>query len=169
VNILPSVITVITSVGLASTIGGFIYIGRKLQKLDTLEITVEKIKINLKVVTDFLTKDNKNFNPAELQTYSPRRLAPEGDRFIVDHGFDAIFAAHKADFFRCIEDEDPKLKYDVETAAIRSISVLSDNDYMSFLKILFYNDPNRNMQNTAPTLGVYIRDKYLAEHPEITK
>ena len=168
-NILPSIITVITSIGLASTIGGFIYVGRKLQVLDDLQITVEKIKINLKLVTDFLTKDNKNFDPAELQSYSPRRLAPEGERFIVEHKFDDIFAEHKADFFRCIAEEDPKLKYDVEAAAIRAISVLSDEDYMSFLKILFYNDPKRNMQNTAPTLGVYIRDKYLAEHPEIVE
>jgi hypothetical protein len=162
-------VAITNTIGFASMACGFVYIGRKLQRLDNLEIIVEKIKINLKVVTDFLTKDNKNFNPAELQTYSPRRLAPEGDRFIAEHGFDAILAAHKADFFRCIADENPKLKYDVEAAAIRSISVLSDEDYMSFLKVLFYNDPKRNMQNTAPTLGVYIRDKYLTEHPEITE
>jgi hypothetical protein len=157
------------TVGFAFMMVGFVYIGRKLQILDNLEATVEKIKINLKVVTDFLTKDNKNFNPAELQTYSPRRLAPEGEQFIAEHNFDVVFAQNKADFFRCIDDESPKLKYDVEAAAIRSISVLSDKNYMSFLKVLFYNDPKRNMQNTAPTLGVYIRDKYLAEHPEITR
>jgi len=166
-NVLSNVITIITSIGLASTIGGFVYVGRKLQILDDVRLDVEKIKINLKVVTDFLTKDNKNFNPAELRSYSPHRLAPGGERFIVEHKFDDVFAKHKEDFFRCIADEDPKLKYDVEAAAIRSISVLSDKEYMSFLKVLFYNDPRRNMQNTAPTLGVYIRDKYLTEHPEI--
>jgi hypothetical protein len=40
---------------------------------------------------------------------------------------------------------------------------------MEFLKIFFYENPARNMENTAPTLGVYIRNKYLAKHPEITQ
>lgn len=37
-----------------------------------------------------------------------------------------------------------------------------------FVKHLnFYNHPDRNLENTAPTLGLYIRDKYLADYPEI--
>jgi hypothetical protein len=38
---------------------------------------------------------------------------------------------------------------------------------MKFLKVYFYNNPTRNLENTAPTLGVYLRDRYLADHPEI--
>ena len=163
-------IEAITAIGIPSTIGGLVYIGKKLQILDDMKITIDKIKWNLKVVTDFLTRNNENFNPQELQAYSPLRLTPEGERFIKHTGFDKIFAANKAEFFRCIEEERPKLKYDVETAAIKSIFLLCDKEYMNFLKVLFYNDqPRRNMENTAPTLGVYLRDKYLAEHPEITE
>ena len=54
-----------------------------------------------------------------------------------------------------------------ETAAIKSIYTLSDKEFMSLLKEYFYNNPNRSLANTAPTLGVYVRDKYLEEHPEI--
>lgn len=160
----------LTTLGVASTIGGFIYVGRKLQILDDLKITIDKIKWDLKVVTDFLTRNNENFNSRELRAYSPLRLTMEGDQFIKRTGFDKIFYAHKADFFRCIEEERPRLKYDVEIAAIKCISMLSNKEYMNFLKILFYNDqPRRNIGNTAPTLGVYLRDKYLAEHPEIVE
>jgi len=84
-------------------------------------------------------------------------------------GFDNIFKEHKLDFFNYIDEEKPKLKYDVEFSAIKSISFLSDKPYMEFLKVFFYNNPNKNIENTAPTLGVYIRDKYLEEHPEITQ
>ncbi len=152
---------------------GFVYIatsllliGRKLQILDELKITTDKIKANLKVVCDFLIR-KANFNPAELQGYSPLQLTPEGREFISKSGFESIFNTYKADFFHWIDNEKPKLKYDVEAASIKSVFILSDKEYMRFLKIFFYNEPKRNMENTAPTLGIYIRDQYLAEHPEI--
>jgi hypothetical protein len=162
-------LNIIVAIGVPSVLIAFIYIGRKLQILDDLKITTDKIKANLKVVSDFLTRSSLKFNMAELQSYSPLKLTPEGQRFIASTGFDKIFEANKLDFFQCIESEKPKLKYDVELAAVKSISMLYDKEYMNFLKILFYNDPKRNLENTAPTLGVYVRDKYLAGHPEIVE
>ena len=162
-----TLINIIMTIGVGAVVAGLIYIGRKLQILDDLKVTTDKIKANVKVVGDFLTRDNKNFNPSELQAYSPLRLTPEGENFIKKTGFDTVFDKNKADFFRCIDSEKPKLKYDVEIAAIKSISMLYDKEYMNFLKVLFYNTPSRSMENTAPTLGVYLRDKYLVAHPEI--
>lgn len=150
-------------------IGGLIYIGRKLQVLDDLKITVDKIKINLKVMGDYMIRNNSDFDSSELQAFSPVQLTEKGITFIQEIGFDKVFNEHKADFFNCIESENPKLKYDVEISAIKSISLLSEKDYMSFLKILFYNQPSRKIENTAPTLGIYVRDKFLEEHPEITQ
>lgn len=161
---------VITTIGLVSIIGALIYIGRKLQILDDLKSMTDKIKLNLKVVSDFLMRgDNEKFNPAELQAYSPLQLTEEGESFIQTLGFQNVFNDYKTDFFQCIDNEKPKLKYDVEFAAIKSISMLYDKPYMNFLKVFFYNNPQRNMENTAPTLGIYIRNKYLTEHPEITQ
>jgi len=164
-----TLINIIITIGVAAVVAGLIYIGRKLQILDDLKIMTDKIKANVKVVSDFLTRDNKNFNPSELQAYSPLRLTPEGENFIKKTGFDTVFDKNKTDFFRCIDNEKPKLKYDVEIAAIKSISMLYDKEYMNFLKVLFYNTPNRSMENTAPTLGIYVRDKYLANHSEIAE
>ena len=121
------------------------------------------------MISDFLIRDNKNFNSSELQVLSPFTLTAEGNNFIKKIGFQNVFNENKEDFLRCIESEKPKLKYDVETAAIKSISMLYDKEYMNFLKVFFYNNPKRSMENTAPTLGVYVRDKYLSEHPEITQ
>ena len=57
---------VISIVGFSSMVLGFIYVGRKLQVLDDLRDTVNKIKCNLKVVADFLTKKFTDFNAAEI-------------------------------------------------------------------------------------------------------
>ena len=116
-----------------------------------------------------MTKSDSQFDPKELQGYSPLQLTADGKKLIRDIGFDKVFQEHHEDFCGYIDDEEPKLKYDVELAAIKSISALADKDYMQFLKVYFYNHPSRNMQNVAPTLGVYIRDKYLEKHPEITE
>ena len=160
-------INIIIIIGVASVVAGLIHIGRKLQILDDLKITTDKIKCNVKVVSDFLTRNNTNFNSIELQAYSPLKLTSAGEDFIKTSGFADVFEKNKLDFFECIESEKPKLKYDVEIESIKSISILYNKEYMNFLKVIFYNNPKRNMENTAPTLGIYIRDKYLSEHPEI--
>ena len=163
-----SFLNVITTIGVVSIIGGLIYIGRKLQILDTLTITTEKMKTNLNAIANHMIK-GYNFDPSELKTYSPIQLTDVGKEFIKTLGFDNVFEKNKKDFFSSIDNENPKLKYDVESAAIKSISVLYEKEYMNFLKVFFYNHPARNIENTAPTLGVYIRDQYLTEHPEITQ
>ena len=162
-----SFINGVIAIGVPSIIVALLYIGRKLQILDDLQKTIGKMKLNLKVISDFLTRNHSEFNPTELQGYSPLNLTEEGQRFIHNIGFEGIFNRQKADFFACIDNEHPKLKYDVEAAAIKSIYTLSDKEYMAFLKEYFYNNPTRTLGNTAPTFGVYVRDKYLEEHPEI--
>jgi len=96
-------------------------------------------------------------------------LTEAGNKLIKEVGFDNVFKENKTDFFSFLDGEHPKLKYDVEVVSIKAIYVLADKPYMQFLKVFFYNKPDRNMDNTAPTLGVYVRDKYLEEHPEITQ
>lgn len=160
---------VFVSVGIISILGAFIYIGRKLQILDDLKRTTDKIKSNVKVIGDHLTKSDTAFNPTELQAYSPLKLTTVGEKLIKDIGFDNVFKDYMDDFCDFIDADSPKLKYDVELSAIKSIFALADEDYMKFLKVYFYNNPDRNIKNVAPTLGVYIRDKYLEKHPEITE
>lgn len=161
--------TAVVIIGVPSIICGCIFLGRKLQILDTMSGCIEKIKINLSVISNYLTKNHHKFNPSELQTLSPFQLTEEGKNFIKNIGFDKVFNQNRTEFFNFISSEDVRLKYDVENAAIKSIYALYDKPFMEFLKVYFYNHPERYMDNTAPTLGVYVRDKYLEEHPEITQ
>lgn len=167
---LSSLVNFITVVvGVPSIIVALVYIGRKVQILNDMRETINKVKNNIKIVADFLTKNFSAFNSSELHTYSPLGLTEEGKAFIEDIGFSNVFTAHREDFIGFIDSEEPEVKYDVENAAIKSIHLLYEKPFMKFLKVYFYNNPARNIANTAPTLGVYIRDVYLNEHPEITQ
>jgi hypothetical protein len=153
-----------------SSLIGFVWLGRR--EIDTsiknsIGATVGKIKTNLKIVCDYLI-GKEGFNHSEIESYSPRKLTERGEDFIKNHNFEEIFKNHKSDFFNYIDSENPRQKHDVENASIKSIYLLSNQDYMRFLKTFFYNNPARNLPNTAPTLGVYVRDRYLEEHPKIT-
>ncbi|MBI4598882.1 hypothetical protein HY734_01650 [Candidatus Uhrbacteria bacterium] len=159
----------IVLIGVPSIAVGLVFVGRKLEVLDSLETSCAGIKHNLKVIGDYLTRHHATFDPSELHALSPLQLTPQGRQFLEELDFDNVVAANKTDFFACIDEEHPKLKYDVETAAIKSIYTLTEKPYMQFLKVFFYNNPERSLENTAATLGVYIRDLYLAEHPEITQ
>ncbi|MEK7095049.1 MAG: hypothetical protein AAB917_00100 [Patescibacteria group bacterium] len=160
---------ILTLIGVGTLILGLIHIGRKLQILDSLQTTSDKIKINMNVICNYLIKNHDSFNSIELETFSPFQLTPKGKVFISSLGFDNIFEKNKKEFFDFIDSENPTLKYDVENSSIKAIAALYGKDFMKFLKVYFYNNPTRNIENTAPTLGVYVRDKYLEAHPEITE
>jgi hypothetical protein len=70
---------IISIIGIAAVLGAFLYIGRKLQVLDDLEKTTSKIKVNVKVISDYLTTSNVDFNHSELQAYSPLKLTKKGE------------------------------------------------------------------------------------------
>ncbi len=164
-----SLADVVSTIGLVVVLSACVYIGRKLQILDDLKYSVGKIKNNVTIITNFLIKQHGEFDSTELQTFSPYTLTEKGRRFITALGFDKVFAENKEEFYRFIENEKPKYKYDVENASIKSIYAGHDKPFMAFLKVYFYNHPERSLENVAPTLGVYVRDKYLADHPEIVE
>ena len=102
-----------------------------------------------------------------LSTIVLFQLTDEGVAFIKTLGFNGIFEENKKDFFAFINEEEPRVKYDVELSSIKSIYFLMDKPFMNFLKHYMYEHPEERIDRLAPTLGVYIRDAYLAEHPEI--
>ncbi len=69
---------VVVTLGVPTLIGSSLYIGRKLQILDSLHETTCTIKHNLTIITHYLTKNHKNFNPAELKAFSPLQLTESG-------------------------------------------------------------------------------------------
>lgn len=154
-------------IGIPAILGCFLYVGRRFQILDDLKEDMDKVKHNVKIIADFLTAKEPSFDASRLKHYSPLGLTDHGMEFIKTLGFDVVLRDNKKDFFSFIDEENPKMKYDVELSSIKSIYFLMDKSFMNFLKEYMYEHPNERIDRLAPTLGIYIRDAYLAEHPEI--
>ena len=122
--------TIITTIGIPAIILALIYIGKKLQLLDSLNESTQKIKHNISVISNHLIRHDGRFDPKELQALSPLTLTDVGKKFIEETGFGNVFEKNKDDFFAFIDGENPKLKYDVELASIKSIYALYEKDYM---------------------------------------
>lgn len=158
----------VSALTLVSVIVGCIFIGRKLQILDDLQKTMEKIKTNIKIACDALIKSEViEFNGTDLQTYSPFQITEEGKQKINDLGFEKIFEDNKKDFFDFIDAENPKSKYDIEAMSIKAVFSLFNKDYFRGVKEYLYNNPTYGTKQMITLLGVHVRDKYLEDHPEI--
>lgn len=160
---------IIVYLGIPTIVASFVYIGKKLQILDDLKDTINKIKCNLKVVSDvMISSPYIEIDPEKLQSYSPMGLTEKGLDFLKEKlNFVEIFENHQKDFFAVLDEEKPKSKYDVETIATKSVIYLFDKDYFQPIKNYIYNNPQESLNTIVAIIGVYIRDKYLEAHQEI--
>ena len=110
-----------------------------------------------------------DFDPSYMRDYSPLRITPEGMKYLEEVGFIQVFKDHPEEFLRVIDMDKPKVKYDVEQSAIKTVFALLDKDYFKPVKVYFYNNPNENIRSFAKLAGVYVRDRYLEKHTEITQ
>lgn len=81
-GLLPILNAIIITIGIPTIIGALIFIGKKLHLLESLEGDTQKIKHNMKVVSDYLTRHHIEFNPAELRATSPLQLTDAGKDFV---------------------------------------------------------------------------------------
>ncbi len=169
-NIVDIINTIIVIIGIPVLVGFFIDLGRKMQVLDDLKNTTDKIKHNIKTISDRMIADpNMGFDPSKLQSFSPLNLTEQGSKYLEDIGFVNLFKENKENFFIFINKEEPKTKYDVEVAAIKSVFVLFHKEYFVPIKTHLYNTPTESFKSLSQVAGVYIRDEYFKEHPEITE
>ena len=175
-DIFEILLKIVVVIGVPSVIGAFIYCGKKLEKIDNvdtkvgnLEKIINKIKHNIQVICNSLTESpDINFDHGRLQSFSPLRLTEKGMKYLrEDVKFLDIFNENKQDFFNYLNSEEPKTKFEVEQTANKSILFLFNKEYIKPIKIYLYNNPNENLQSLSQVAGVYVRDKYLEEHPEI--
>jgi hypothetical protein len=107
---------------------------------------------------------------ALIQVMSPMFITEKGHKLLEDSGFKSIFddPAHREEFLTYLSTQNPTTKLDVETQAIISFATFLEKDFMSPIKTYFYNNPST--RDSFRTLaGLYIRDEYLKDHPEINQ
>ncbi len=156
---------VVNTVGISVGAGAFLFVGRKLQVLDQITKTMEKVKGNLKLVTDHLITTQAGpaaFDHEKLQSYSPTQITEKGMEYLREIGFINVFEAQQKDFFDCIDAEEPTADYDIQNAAIRCVFYLFDKPYFSGIKEYFYQNPRDESRPVfAQIAGIYVRDKYM--------
>lgn len=157
-------------VTLPTLIGTAVYFGRKLEALDRLEKTMATVKDNIKVISNALISSTEiEFDATLLKSFSPLTLTPEGLQYLQKVKFTDIFTEQSASFVQYIDQNSPKTKYDVEQLAIQAVLLHADEAMMQPIKVYLYNNPKDSLQSFAKVAGIYVRDKYLEQHPEITE
>ena len=144
---------------------GFIYVRISLGN------PLAKVKENIIVIVTHLTSSRAKLNPTLIKQMSPLQIQPEGQKILVDSGFVDFFSnsLNKQKFIDIVLAQKPKTKLDVESYSIYSfLELMTKDGEMNNIKSYLYQHPD--IRETFPTLaGVYIRDSYLTEHPEITQ
>ncbi len=146
---------IILSVGIPTIVLALIYIGRKLQILDTLEIDVKSIRDRFIVVEDrvrTLWKDE--VAPA----HSPRRLNERGNNILNGSGIKEIIEAKKVDFLTTLKEKDLKNPYDAEQCTLQVVNDLKkDNAIVDKLKVGAFS-VGADIDTVLLVGGLYLRD-----------
>lgn len=136
-----------------------------------IHMTLEAMKINISVICSFLSTVHPESFPGNLlQEMSPYKIKSDGYKVLKESGFESIMQdpVYRSTVFRYLDDQNVKTKFDVEKGGIFCYTIVLSEDFMNPVKMYLYNNPK--MQQFFPTLaGVYIRDLYLQDHPEISK
>jgi hypothetical protein len=196
-NLLQIINSIVVMIGLPAIIGACVYVGRKLQILDALQSDATEVKKNIKsmqkdlidvgedlsgskqssvlfrikhnirIIADHLTKTDPGFEVEYLKTMSPFQLNDEGEKLLQKSGFKQIVKENSEDFLNFIGMDKPKTKYDVQETAYKGVFLLFDEDYFVPVKTFLYNNPKVTKKAFLSAAAIYIRDVYLKAHPEI--
>lgn len=147
----------------------FIYftINKDIKKINR---TLEKVKLNIKAISTFLTTDRPRFDISIIEAMSPLNIKEKGYQILEESGFKAMMSdpEKRAKILACVADQNPTTKLDVEKTSIVFFATLLENEFMNPIKSYLYEHPDN--REVFPTLaGLYIRDEYLKDHLEITQ
>lgn len=198
-NLLQIINSIVVTIGLPTIIGACVYLGRKLQTLDALQEDMSEVKKdisemkkdvdgihkdlsgseessiiyrmkhNIRILADHLTQTDPSFDVQYLKTMSPFQLSDEGEKLLEDSGFKKIAKENDDDFLNFINIDKPTTKYDVQQTAYKAVFMLFGEDYFVPIKTFLYNNPTVKKTAFLSAAAIYIRDMYLAKHPEITE
>jgi hypothetical protein len=155
--------------GLVLGIVGLVFrFGGMYEKIDRAIADIAILKHNVKAVANSMAKSKHvEFDHSLLRDYSLLQLTEKGKGYIKDKGFDAIFESHKRKFFNVMDSDCPTSKYDVEASASKAILALLHKSFFNPIKKYYYEHRKEDINGFIKVASIYLRDRYLEEHPEI--
>ena len=179
--------TAISLIGLLGGIIGFsVKIGQFTEKFKHTETSYSNLESEVRKLSDKIIKIEsvlmlryKGAVDVLSAKNSPRMLTNIGQKVYNDMNGDKFLEAHKELLFSKIAQEQPKTAWDVENAALNACMSLVQDDVANDIKVFVYNYPVQqkedgntievSLQDALFVLSLPLRDKYLDNHPEISK
>ena len=157
--------TFIVALGLPTVLGAFLYIGRKLQVLETLKKEVDdNIRPDLKDVRERLaTWEGKNAGLYQAQ--SPISLTEQGVRYLEQSGLKAFIDEHHDALMQQVDhDRSMQSPYDVQQIAFEFFDELELPDSLEKKTKNFAFNHGISMDALRRIGGIYFRDLCLTAH-----
>ena len=151
---------IIVSVGIPAIVIALIYIGRKLQVLDSVERTVESIRDRFIIVEERV----KTLWKDEVATaHSPRRLNERGNNILGGSGIKEIIEAKKDGFLTILKTMGLKNPYDAEQCTLQIVNELKkDTDIVEKLKTGAFS-VEADIDTVLLVGGLHLRDLIFPE------
>jgi hypothetical protein len=133
--------------------------------------TMGKMKDNILVIVTYLSTSAANrgkLDTSLIQIMSPMIITPQGYEALASSGFKAIFdiPKHRAQIMSYLRSQNPRTKLDMESLSIVSFATFLEKNFMDPIKTYLFNNPSAR-ESYQTLAGLYIRDEYLKDHPEI--
>jgi hypothetical protein len=159
---------IITIIGIPTIIAALIYIGRKLQVLDTVEKRVETFEKTLEKMFERFIKVEERVNTLwkdeVAPAHSPRQLNDTGKKILNESGIKEIIIEKKTDLLAKIKAINPTNAYDAEQTTLNVVSDLPKHcpDIIPRLKDGAFK-VGQGMETVLLVGGFYLRDLIFIE------
>lgn len=155
--------TAIVTVGIPATIGGLVFVGRKLETLDSLKVDIhENIKPDLKDVRErFAALEGKS--AGLFQAHSPISLTDKGEQYLNESGLKK-FVDNNKDVLTgaCAENGSMDTPYDVQQSVFDFFDgYVFPEETENAVKTYAYKQ-GINVESMRRVAAIYFRDICLA-------
>lgn len=155
-----TLLQVIVGIGIPSIIGAFIYIGKKLQILDTVE---EKCKDIESIDKRLIRVETKLGIPVAITGFSPFRLTPIGEKILEESSMKKMVMDFKDQLLQIIKKKNPKTAYDVQET---TREVFQEFDFgaenLEKIKDYCFHNPQWGISDILDTGAVYFFREVVA-------
>lgn len=158
-TVLQWVNTAIVGLGLPSVVAGLIFVGRKLEMIDSIKREVdENVRPDLKDVRERMA-NLEGRTSSLFQAHSPIGLTDKGKKFLIDSGLQEFIDENKDELVRqCEPHETMATPYDVQQMAFAFFDDLAlPDDVENKMKTVAF-DHGVSLAELRRTGGIYFRD-----------
>ncbi len=159
---------IITLIGIPTIVAALIYIGRKLQVLDTLEKTVETLGKTVDKMYERFIKVEERVNTLRKDEIaparSPRQLNDIGIKILNESGIKDIIIEKKKELLAKVKEINPTNAYDAEQATLNVVADLPKHfpDVVPQLKDGAFR-VGQGIETVLLVGGFYLRDLIFVE------